>query len=511
MRVLIVWLAIIVAIPSLVFAADIKDNDTPKNAKLGEKVRFSIKVSGDVSKAVLAFKVDGPDIKKDMRPIIGKNKWELDWIFNTPGEKKYEFTIYNKKGKKADDKDGKIQIAGGNPPSKPPTPNPPITKPVDPPKQQYGSVKGILHENTANGTLLSGVSIRCAGKNGTNKGDGTFTLDGIPVGNHEISFSKSGYETYKMVVPITEGQTYSVGDRWLNGNKTGYLPTPTLDKEKPRLHNFAPNKPTIKVGETVDISYTVSDNGGSGLRQVELWKGKDKGNLGRYKIMPLKGNGPVSGKFTDSPSPEGTTYYYGIHVLDNNDNLTYDNGARSVVVLFAKKQPPTPVYIVRPLPNDYKLGAYGYATGTDYGYHLGIDIMSPNSYPEVRSMCKGTVRYDSNIKNRSNDYDRYWNSLLIIEHDCNNDGVNDVFGYYGHIDSSKKIGDGVIAGENIGKVRLAYEKINGQINKKPSLNHLHLSLNKGYHEIDWGYVKSIDAIRSNGWINPDTYLINRFK
>jgi surface antigen len=205
--------------------------------------------------------------------------------------------------------------------------------------QSVGSVSGIIHKNSASGTTLSDVSVKCGGMSGTtDKDTGKFKLQGIAVGDQTISFSKSGYETYQTTLKIVSGKTANMKDRWLKeitpqSQKLGASTVNSnLDNEKPRILSFGPIKSSINQGETVEISYTVSDSGGSGLRQVELWKGKDRGNLSHYSTDRINGNGPVTGKFKDSPTPAGT-YYYGIHVLDNKDNLAYDTGALPVVVI----------------------------------------------------------------------------------------------------------------------------------------------------------------------------------
>jgi len=192
-----------------------------------------------------------------------------------------------------------------------------------------GSVKGQLHKNSASGAALSGAKVTCGGESDKTDDNGKFKIKGIKAGNQTIKFSKDGYESYQTTVKIKAGETGNVGDRWLT-EKT------TTDKTKPVINKLMLSPSSMTEGGTVVISYTVSDSGGSGLRQVELWKGKDKGNLGHYKTDQVSGNGPVSGQFKDSPSPAGT-YYYGIHVLDNKDNLAYDNGALPVVVSVASQ------------------------------------------------------------------------------------------------------------------------------------------------------------------------------
>ena len=112
----------------------------------------------------------------------------------------------------------------------------------------------------------------------------------------------------------------------------GALPVTVVsagDKIKPTIVSFSVSKPTINKGETVTILYQVRDSGGSGLKQVELWKGDSKGNLRNYKQFPANG-GAASGQFTDTP--DSGTAFYGIHVLDNSGNLATDNGALPVTV-----------------------------------------------------------------------------------------------------------------------------------------------------------------------------------
>ncbi|MEN6622752.1 MAG: carboxypeptidase regulatory-like domain-containing protein, partial [Smithella sp.] len=191
-----------------------------------------------------------------------------------------------------------------------------------------GSVKGTVHKNSASREALSGVKVKCGGESDKTDDNGKFKIKGVKQGNQTIKFSKDGYESYETTVKIIAGQTANVGNRWL-------MQKTTADKTKPVINRLELSKSSIKEGEKVEIHYTVSDSGGSGLKQVELWKGKDKGNLGHYKTDKVSGNGPVSGQFKDTPSPAGT-FFYGIHVLDNNDNLAYDNGALPVVVEASK-------------------------------------------------------------------------------------------------------------------------------------------------------------------------------
>lgn len=95
--------------------------------------------------------------------------------------------------------------------------------------------------------------------------------------------------------------------------------------------------------------------------------------------------------------------------------------------------------------------------------HTGIDIKTPNSNPDVRSVCKGKVVYNSTKSSKyTNPYKKYWNAFVVIAHDCNNDGITDIYGYYGHLISDLPDGGvfypgtraSVSAGDVIGQIRL---------------------------------------------------------
>lgn len=89
---------------------------------------------------------------------------------------------------------------------------------------------------------------------------------------------------------------------------------------QPRLLNIARPAPTI--------SWTVSDTGGSYLKQVEVWRTTDAGGApdknGWQKISehsaPVNSN-TWSGSASDNSLTDGV-WWYGLHVLDNAGNLT---------------------------------------------------------------------------------------------------------------------------------------------------------------------------------------------
>ncbi len=115
----------------------------------------------------------------------------------------------------------------------------------------------------------------------------------------------------------------------------GACVTPTTtDTTKPIVSGFSVTPGSLTVGSSFTIFYTVSDSGGSGLWQAQLWRAPDIGGVpgtwAKITTTPLSGNGPVSGSFTDAPT--SGTYWYGVHGVDNAINIGVEpNGAKVVV------------------------------------------------------------------------------------------------------------------------------------------------------------------------------------
>lgn len=99
------------------------------------------------------------------------------------------------------------------------------------------------------------------------------------------------------------------------------LQSPEIADNSPPIVQFFQVTPiTLITGEYLTIDYTVSDNGGSGLKQVELWRMDEQSDWMEIDRNSFAGeNGPIDGAFTDSPSDPGT-YWYGVHVVDNTGN-----------------------------------------------------------------------------------------------------------------------------------------------------------------------------------------------
>jgi len=88
----------------------------------------------------------------------------------------------------------------------------------------------------------------------------------------------------------------------------------------PTVQAFDVSSRSLTSGESLEITYIVSDNGGSGLKQVELWRKDETSDWQEVQRNALSDEtGPVSGSFTDSPPAPGK-YWYGVHVVDNAGN-----------------------------------------------------------------------------------------------------------------------------------------------------------------------------------------------
>ncbi|MDA1129736.1 MAG: M23 family metallopeptidase [Chloroflexi bacterium] len=109
---------------------------------------------------------------------------------------------------------------------------------------------------------------------------------------------------------------------------------PAGDTTKPTVDDFRVFPEVVAAGGSFTIFYTVSDSGSSGLKQVELWRAPDTGagpsNWAQLQTNLASGNSG-SGSFRDSPSSVGT-FWYGIHAVDNDDNLAQENIPIQVIV-----------------------------------------------------------------------------------------------------------------------------------------------------------------------------------
>ncbi len=93
----------------------------------------------------------------------------------------------------------------------------------------------------------------------------------------------------------------------------------------PVVAAFKVEPTSVMLGKSFKISYTVSDD--IGLDRVELWRANDVNGAPVWPQNPIQ-TLPLSGQtqsnfFTDAPADTGT-YWYGIHVVDTNEKVSYE-------------------------------------------------------------------------------------------------------------------------------------------------------------------------------------------
>jgi hypothetical protein len=195
----------------------------------------------------------------------------------------------------------------------------------------------------------------------------------------------------------------------------------SADTTKPKVSAFDVQPRSIADGASVSATYTVQDSGGSGLKQVELWRKKDNGTWAGVQTKSLSGNGPVSGSFSDKPSPSGT-YYYGIHVVDNAGNYDTEGslGAKTVVVsarvpsvssISGTKWPPAGFTYSDPSYNNYYQVPYDkcspstpcsaipfYVDGSNLDAVTTVDVSAPGYSKSVSIVSKSSTRLTLDIR-----------------------------------------------------------------------------------------------------------------
>lgn len=106
------------------------------------------------------------------------------------------------------------------------------------------------------------------------------------------------------------------------------------DKQKPKVTSFKVKPEKITLGQSLDISYSVTDAGG--LKQVELWRSSNNKDWKEKDKKKLSGKKQSSGTFKDKPNAVGN-WYYGVHVVDNAGNWDSEGGPKKVTVVEPSK------------------------------------------------------------------------------------------------------------------------------------------------------------------------------
>ncbi len=104
----------------------------------------------------------------------------------------------------------------------------------------------------------------------------------------------------------------------------------SIDTTASEVDAFSADRTNLNIANpTVTISWTVQDFGGSGLKQVELWRKPPGGIWGDtyHDFDPSVSGISGFGDFQDTPVDGNGTYEYGLHVLDEAGNLCDEGGA----------------------------------------------------------------------------------------------------------------------------------------------------------------------------------------
>ena len=103
----------------------------------------------------------------------------------------------------------------------------------------------------------------------------------------------------------------------------------------PIVEFFHVSPGSVTLGEEFTITYIVSDSGGFGLKQTELWRANDVGGIPDWdgtenpvQMTALPGYGSYTGGFYDAPPAVGT-YWYGLHVVDNAGEWNDERNSRT--------------------------------------------------------------------------------------------------------------------------------------------------------------------------------------
>jgi len=124
-----------------------------------------------------------------------------------------------------------------------------------------------------------------------------------------------------------------------------------IDKTLPIVDSFSVdgNVSNFSTSDTsLTIAWSVSDGGGSGLLRVEVWRQTDGGGWSKIHEEPISAN-PDSGYWVDSVIC-GHSYEYGIHVVDNANNMGQEISSITATVQCNQKPNATNLTVV---PSDY--------------------------------------------------------------------------------------------------------------------------------------------------------------
>ncbi|MBS3918673.1 MAG: peptidoglycan DD-metalloendopeptidase family protein, partial [Deltaproteobacteria bacterium] len=262
---------------------------------------------------------------------------------------------------------------------------------------------------------------------------------------------------------IAEDKAAQITQRFMN-QFAKFLQTQasaSVDKA-PNVTSFSASSFQINQGQSVTLSYSVSDD--VGLNRVELWRADDTAGVGFREIKRVSISGKsYTGSFSDTPTSAGT-YRYGVHVVDTsgkwNDERNSQTGSspgvygpkqvvvRTTVTPLAHGPTPSPSEgsFVQPCPD---AGGYRSWLGGPNKNHLGHDYNAPAGTP-VRAIADGTIVYANlNVSGFGGSEPDKPGPMMWIRHRLSSGKY--FYALYGHIKPIKMDGD-VKIGETIGTI-----------------------------------------------------------
>ncbi|MFA5297327.1 MAG: DUF2341 domain-containing protein, partial [Lutibacter sp.] len=196
----------------------------------------------------------------------------------------------------------------------------------------------IISNNIISGSRFYGIYVSGGGSNqisnnsGSNNGSNGINVDNSS-NNYGCGNSITG--TIESCSGCTTNNNY-INIRSLMSPVTycpEYIPP------APTVNSFTVSPSSLCLGGAVSVSYSVTDNSGTGINRVELWRKVGDGawlglcNNGSYDATTCASGGGlknIPSPYSDIP-PAGNILY-GIHVIDNSGNMTVENSTESVAV-----------------------------------------------------------------------------------------------------------------------------------------------------------------------------------
>lgn len=270
-----------------------------------------------------------------------------------------------------------------------------------------------------------------------------FTPDTFSVNGYFLNTPvAAGFYWYGVHVVDYFNQLSTERDFGLGPIHVQYIGVP-IDVQPPTISSFSVSPPAVDLGGGFTIVYNVSDTGGSGLKQIELWRSTGDGtqndpNWQRVATQNLSGSGPVSDILSDGPQSPGF-YWYGIHIVDNAGNTINERQAGFGPIRVQIKDDTTgpALAIIQPQNNQIfqvsPILVTGTATDDDRGRH-GVNSVTVNSVPASggTAITFATANWSATIQ-----LTRGLNTIVVVATDgLNNRTTQQIFVTYDPPDSS---------------------------------------------------------------------------